>query len=94
MAANHLVHPLPVRAIGFRQRRHRGIEFGGNAAPVAQRLVAPLHPLIECIRLRAHLLGLARNGLSMVKASGAIPLSMRFQVTGAAIANPSRARGE
>lgn len=94
MAAGHRVHPLPVGAIGFWQRHHGGVEFGGNAAPVTASFVAPFPPLIECIRHLAHLFALARNGLSMVKASGAIPLSMRFQVTGAAIGNPSRARGE
>src|SRR4051794_143990 len=36
----------------------------------------------------------ARNGLSMVKASGRIPASTRAQVIGAAIGNPGRTRGE
>ena len=35
-----------------------------------------------------------RNGLVMVKASGFTPASSRDQVMGAAMGNPSRARGE
>ena len=94
MVADGLVHPLPVGTIVFRQGHHRGVEFGRNAPPVTGRFVAPFHPSIKCIRHVAHLLDFARNGLPMVKASGAIPLSTRFQVTGAAIGNPCRTRGE
>jgi hypothetical protein len=35
-----------------------------------------------------------RNGLLIVNASGRIPFSTSFQVTGAAIGKPGRARGE
>jgi hypothetical protein len=35
-----------------------------------------------------------RNGLLIVKASGRIPFSTSFQVTGAAIGKPGRTRGE
>ena len=88
--------PMPncgVDLLSLGAEHHDGVHVGRKPGLVARRLVDPFDPPVECAR-HDHYLLLTRNGLSIVNASGRIPPSMRFQVTGAAIGNRSRARGE